>query len=110
MNKIIELLIDWDNEEVTDLGVDILSLVDKPAIGYSWQAFAAQQFVTPNVGESEEAYIGRCIPAMIGEGYDQEQAAAICYASYEEMGSKDSFEDAQNFAIQLFNNLGENYS
>lgn len=37
--KIVELFIDWENEEVEDLGVDILSLVSQPAIGYQWQAF-----------------------------------------------------------------------
>lgn len=44
ITKIIELLIDFDNEEVEDVGVDIMSLVDTPAIGVSWQAFAKQVF------------------------------------------------------------------
>ncbi len=43
MNKIVELLIDWDNNEYDDLGVDIMSLVSQPAIGYTWQAFSAEQ-------------------------------------------------------------------
>ena len=59
MNKIIELLIDWDNLEFEDLGVDIMSLVDKPAIGVSWQKFAAQQFVEPTPGESQDEYVSR---------------------------------------------------
>ena len=42
MNKIVELLIDWDNEEFDDLGVEILSLVDNPAIQVGWQAFAEE--------------------------------------------------------------------
>lgn len=45
MNKIIELLIDWDNNEYDDLGVDIMSLVSQPAIGYQWQAFSAEEEV-----------------------------------------------------------------
>ena len=40
LGKIVELLIDWDDEQFEDLGVDIMSLVEKPAIGISWQAFA----------------------------------------------------------------------
>jgi len=36
----------------------------------------------PKSGQSEEEYIGECIPAIIDE-YGQEQAAAICYATYE---------------------------
>jgi len=82
MNKIVELLIDWDNLEFDDLGVDIMSLVDRPAIGVSWQKFAAQQFVEPVTGESKDDYVSRCIPVLIDEGYDQEQAAAICYNSF----------------------------
>ena len=83
IGKIVELLIDWDNMEFDDLGVDIMSLVDKPAIGIKWQAFAAQQFVDPRSGESEADYVGRCIPTLIEEGFDEDQAAAICYNSYE---------------------------
>ncbi len=44
ITKIIELLIDWDNEDIDDVGVEIMSLVDTPAIGVSWQAFAKQAF------------------------------------------------------------------
>ena len=43
MNKIVELLIDWDNVDFEELGVDIMSLVDKPAIGVSWQAFSENE-------------------------------------------------------------------
>jgi hypothetical protein len=80
MKKIVELLIDWDNIDFEELGVDIMSLVDKPAIQTTWLAFAEEMFVTPSSGESEEEFIGRCIPKLISEGYDQEQAAAICYS------------------------------
>ncbi|MCP3851687.1 MAG: hypothetical protein GY694_15825 [Gammaproteobacteria bacterium] len=83
IGKIVELLIDWDNLEFDDLGVDIMSLVDKPAIGIKWQAFAAQQFVDPKAGESEADYVSRCIPVLKEEGFDDDQAAAICYNSYQ---------------------------
>ena len=83
IGKIVELLIDWDDIEFDDtLGLSIMSLVDKPAIGISWQAFAAQQFVDPQDGETEADYIGRCIPTLIEEGFDEQQATAICYNSY----------------------------
>ena len=82
IGKIVELLIDWEDMEFDDLGVSIMSLVDKPAIGISWQAFAAQQFVDPQDGETEADYIGRCIPTLIEEGFDEAQAQAICYNSY----------------------------
>lgn len=40
MKKIKELLIDWDNLDFEELGVEIMSLVDKPAIQTNWLAFA----------------------------------------------------------------------
>lgn len=40
MNKIIELMINFEELEFEDLGVEIISLVDKPAIGVNWMAFA----------------------------------------------------------------------
>lgn len=48
MNKIVELLVDWDNLEFDDLGVDIMSLVESPAIQIGWQAFSEEQFESYN--------------------------------------------------------------
>ena len=45
--------------------------------------FAIQEFVEPKSGESEADYVSRCIPVLIGEGYEEDQATAICYSSYE---------------------------
>ena len=39
IGKIVELLIDWEELEFEDLGVEVMSLVEKPAIGITWQAF-----------------------------------------------------------------------
>jgi hypothetical protein len=36
----------------------------------------------PNSAEAQDEYVGRCMHA-IGNEYDQEQALAICYATYE---------------------------
>jgi hypothetical protein len=48
---------------------------------------------TPSAGQTEEEYIGECIPAIIDE-YGQEQAAAICYATFEkENMSKNKFSE-----------------
>ena len=44
MNKIVELLIDWDNLEFDDLGVEVMSIVDSPAIGVDFLAFSEEQF------------------------------------------------------------------
>lgn len=55
LGKIVELLIDWDDEQFEDLGVDIMSLVEKPAIGISWQAFA-DQFALRENGECPDGF------------------------------------------------------
>jgi len=83
MNKIVELLIDWDNLEFDDLGVSIMSLVSEPAIGIAWQKFAAQHFVEVKPGETEQEYVSRCVPVLIEEGFESDQAAAICYGSFD---------------------------
>ena len=63
--------------EDDETGVDFISLVQKPAIKKDFLLF--QEFVEPGAKESEDEFIGRCIPYMIGEGMEQDQAAAVCY-------------------------------
>jgi len=43
MNKIVELIINMEEFEFEDLGVEIMSLVDKPAIEVNWMAFSEEQ-------------------------------------------------------------------
>ncbi len=43
IGKIVELLIDWEELEFEDLGVEVMSLVEKPAIGITWQAFSEEE-------------------------------------------------------------------
>ena len=47
MKKIVELLIKREDLELEELGVDVVSLVENPAIGYEWFAFSedAEQYV-----------------------------------------------------------------
>lgn len=78
-----------DLEIIDDLdgsGVDAIALVDSPAIEKNFMYFRAEAFVEPNAGESESDYMGRCVPYMIGEGKEQDQAVAICISTYENMG------------------------
>lgn len=80
--KVIELEI---AEDLETSGVSAISLVDIPAIEKLWMAFREEQFVNPRAGETKEEFIPRCIAFVIGEGKDPDQAAAICYSTYEEM-------------------------
>ena len=72
-------------EELAESGVNAISLVDMPAIQVSWFAFKKQNFIDPRAGETEEEFIPRCMSKLVGdEGYEQDQAAAICYSTYRE--------------------------
>jgi hypothetical protein len=93
MNKIVELLINIDELEFDNMGVDIMSLVDKPAIGVNWQAFAEEDFVMPESGEEHDPFMSRCISVVTGEGYPSDQAAAICHSYWEEVHGPTAMED-----------------
>jgi len=82
MKKIIELMIDWENLEFEDLGVDVMSLVDKPAIGVNFLKFEEEEFLPENPCQSGYVAYGtknkngrevpNCIPIenMIFETYN----------------------------------------
>ena len=65
-----------------------------------------EEFVDPRGGESEDDFLGRCIPKLLSEGYDQEQASAICYSSYRERYEEDK-RTIQTYVQRLFQLLGE---
>lgn len=71
------------NEFDDETGIDFVSLVEAPAVERDFQAFN-QAFVEPQANESEEEFVARCIPVLINEGKDSEQAVAICYSMYQE--------------------------
>lgn len=95
MNKIIELLIDFENTEFDELGVQILSLVDKPAIGVDWMAFSEEV-------ETEEFASYNDYPEAVKE------AAARGIRLNEEQGNKCATQTGKVRAQQLAN--GENIS
>jgi hypothetical protein len=81
--------------EDSEQGLDFISLVDEPAILEKGLAFASHQvFVKPTAGEDKDTFIQRCIPVLINEGKDQEQAAAICYSYWD---NKDSFQSVTDY-------------
>lgn len=73
------------DDENSDIEVDFVALVDRPAIERNFLAFREAEFVEPGPTETEDEFIGRCIGVLVGEeGYDQTQAAAICYSKWKE--------------------------
>lgn len=88
INKIVELKVELDNLEFEDVGIEIMSLVEEPAIGVHWAAFAAQHlFVNKIPGEPIEDYMDRCMPVVISEGYERDQAYAICISGWEKFAT-----------------------
>lgn len=45
--------------------------------------FDYQKFVEPKAGESEDDFMSRCIPYVIDEGKEQDQAVAICISKWD---------------------------
>lgn len=84
--KVIDLEI---VDELQDSGVSMIALVDVPAIEKDWMAFKKEVFVNPSKGETQDEFIPRCAEKLIGEeGYDQDQALAICYSTWREEHAK----------------------
>jgi hypothetical protein len=78
---VYEMLIDENVD--SDMQVDFIALVDKPAIKKDFLKFN-EDFVEPSKGERETDFIPRCISYIVGEGKDNEQAVAICYSIWEQ--------------------------
>ena len=72
MSKIVELLVDWDNLEFDDLGVDIMSLVESPAINIGWQAFSEE-----TLNDYQEEILRLCRTEEFGTIYDPEEIKLI---------------------------------
>jgi hypothetical protein len=85
--RVIELQV---MDELEDSGVSSIALVDEPAIEKYFIYMRDQKFVKPSSGESESDFMGRCVPAMIDEGKDQDQAVAMCISMYSEEMSYDT--------------------
>jgi len=86
---------EWDEET----GIEFVSLVESPAIQKDFLAFN-QEFVEPNPNESEDEFIARCVPIVVNEGKDNEQAVAICYSYWEGKFENDYPQAAVDNAIR----------
>lgn len=87
--EIIELAV---IEELEDSGVSAVSLVSEPAHEKYWVYMKQQVFVDPRSGETQDEFISRCMSTLVGdEGYEQDQAYAICINTYENKSAKEKF-------------------
>jgi len=67
-----------------DVEVDVVSLVDRPAIERQFLLFKDEKFINPSKGEHKEEFLPRCISYVINEGKESEQAVAICNSIWDE--------------------------
>ena len=63
-------------------------------------------FVVPSAGESEAEFIGRCVPVLVSEGYDEEQSLAICYSDWRNRDFKEIDQYVEQYIEELFDFLG----
>jgi hypothetical protein len=78
---VYEMLIDEADE--SDLMVDFIALVDKPATQKLFRKFN-EEFINPSKGEHKTEFLPRCISYVINEGKESEQAVAICNSLWDE--------------------------
>lgn len=97
IKKIVELGIDLEGVEndqlFEELGVDIISLVQSPAIEESFMYFNREEFVTPNADESHDDFIGRCMSALDTEFPDTDQRYAVCESYWDTKMTKCEHEE-----------------
>lgn len=96
MSEKVIPVFEWVIRQTDDrTGVDFVALVDEPAISMNWQKFKkvdGQVFVIePGSAETQEEWLGRCIPYEINNGHEKDQAVAICYSKWENRVSARKF-------------------
>ena len=78
-------------EDDDNTGVSVISLVDDPAMESMSVLLSKEQFIVkPGKTETEEEFIGRCIPIEINDGTakDEKQAYAICKSKWDRKDEK----------------------
>jgi hypothetical protein len=69
--------------------------------------FSKVEMVQKKSGESKDDFLARCIPTVIAEGKDKEQAAAICYSYFEGSDKPKMTEDDENAWLAFLQDKGE---
>lgn len=110
IDRIAELVIDiegMDEELFDEFGVEVVSIVDEPAIGVDFLSFA-QEFIYPKASEDRDTFLDRCMgdTQMISEFPDNDQRYAVCNAYFE--GEEQTFsKESEEAIIEFCTNNGE---
>jgi hypothetical protein len=86
------ILANLDREEIRELITEQTGLELKEAI----EEPVESNFVEPKAGEQHDPFMSRCISKLVGEeGYEQDQASAICHTSWEDVHGETQMSDFQ---------------
>ena len=86
------ILANLDREEIRELITEQTGLELKEAI----EEPVESNFVEPKAGEQHDPFMSRCISKLVGEeGYEQDQASAICHTSWEDVHGETEMSDFQ---------------
>jgi len=86
------ILANLDREEIRELITDQTGLELKEEI----QEPVESNFVKPKAKEEHDPFMGRCISKLVGEeGYEQDQASAICHTYWEDVHGETKMSDFQ---------------
>lgn len=92
-------------DEQAETGLNAVALVDMPAIEREWMKFSTELFIEPKAGETQSEFLSRCIPAMIDEGKEQDQAIAMCISMYDNKNAaQEQFESYTDYPKQASEN------
>jgi len=59
----------------------------------------------PKKNENQSDFINRCIPQVIGEGREKNQAIAICYSIWDESKKKKDYHYNDSDILNMIENL-----
>jgi hypothetical protein len=64
----------------------------------------------PKPGETQDEYLKYCIPAEIKEGYERDQAVAICINTFEKEQNMKAIKASRDFRDEFMKHIPSNKS
>lgn len=99
----------YDNNITLDLYFESIDTFSQPTETVTKQVNMSEvELVKVKKGESEEDFIKRCVPTLIEEGKENDQAVAICKSIYKK--STEMSDDAENIWLEHLDKVGEKMS
>lgn len=106
MNKIVELIINLEEFEFDDLGVEIMSLVDRPAIEVGWMAFNEEQLECQDCFDLD----GACWPGYEAIGMKNLNGKQVPNCVPVQNSQNSLNDDFQAHVLKLASELGKEFN